>query len=49
MTIEKAIHLLLEEYKKAKKNDYILKPISFALYNVWKYFDSREKSRKVEI
>ncbi len=39
----KAIAHLISEYDRAKKVDYIRKPISFALYQTWKVWDSKEK------
>lgn len=39
----KAIMHLISEYDKAKENDYIRKPISYALYQTWKVWDAREK------
>ena len=47
MTIEKAIHLLFEEYTRIKDNPGIQKPVAWSLYQVWKYADSHEKSRKI--
>lgn len=45
MTIEKAIHILLENYIRVKDNVGIRKPVSFALYQAWKYADRHEKER----
>lgn len=42
----KAIMYLISEYDKAKETDYINKPISYALYQTWKAWDSKEKERK---
>lgn len=47
MTIEKAIHELINEYNRIKDNVGIGKPVSFALYNVWKYADKHEKKRSI--
>lgn len=46
MTIEKAIHELINEYNRVKDKVGIRKPVSFALYNVWKYADNHEKEKK---
>lgn len=47
MTIEKAIHELINEYNRVKDNVGIRKPVSFALYSVWKYADKNEKERPI--
>lgn len=48
MTIEKAIHILLENYIQVKDNIGIRKPVSFALYCAWKYADKHEKERPIK-
>lgn len=48
MTIEKAIHELINEYNRVKDNVGIRKPVSFALYNVWKYADKHEKEKSIK-
>lgn len=48
MTIEKAIHILLENYIKVEDNIGIRKPVSFALYSAWKYADKHEKERPIK-
>lgn len=40
-----AIVLLYEEYKRAKDIQWVNKPISYALYHTWKFFDEKEKNR----
>lgn len=35
MTIDEAIEMLRKEYERAKKLDYILKPLVYALYQTW--------------
>ena len=45
---QKAIQMLTEEYRKAQANVYVGKPLSYALYQVWRYFDKYEKSRLAE-
>lgn len=42
----KDINQMIEiEYKKAIKDRHIQKPMAYALYQVWKRFDEREKPR----
>ena len=41
-----AIGRIMVEYDYAIKQDHIRKPLSYALYQVWKYFDEREKARE---
>ena len=48
MTAETAIRKFNEFYDKALKSDYVEKPISWALYQTWKWFDKNEKSRRAE-
>ena len=43
MTLEQAKELLEEEYERAKRLEYVINPIAFALYQVWK---KAEKERK---
>ena len=45
-SVENAIRLFLELYDDAKKNKIVQKPISYALYHTWQYFDTIEKARK---
>ena len=40
-----AVKMIEEEYKKAKKLDYVKDPLAFALYAVWKEIDKRGKKR----
>ena len=44
--LEKAIRLLKQEYANAQASDFVNKPMSYALYQVWKKFDSNEGSVK---
>lgn len=39
MTYEEAIKLLEAEYERAKRLDYVINPIAYALYQVWKKAD----------
>jgi hypothetical protein len=43
MTLEKAKQLLDEEYERAKRLDYVINPLAYALYQVWKKVD-KERS-----
>lgn len=49
MTIEKAVKLLLAEYARATTLDFVRKPLSYALYKVWKEADKKEAKRDAEI
>ena len=46
MSIEEAILLIRAEYADVKDNEFIKKPISYALYQTWKFVDSHEKRRR---
>ena len=46
MTLDDAIKLLKENYKIAKKYEYVNKPLSWALYHTWDEIDKKEKRRK---
>lgn len=37
----KAINELKKQYEKAKKLDFVKKPIAYALYKTWKIFDEK--------
>ena len=41
MTLEEAIHLLESEYERAKCLDFVVNPIAYALYQVWKKADRK--------
>ena len=45
MTLEEAIHLLESEYEQAKRLDFVINPIAYALYQVWKKVDRKRKNR----
>lgn len=45
MTIERVIKMLKVEYERAKNINFVVKPLSWALYNVWKAVDEAEKER----
>ena len=42
---QKAIKMLAEEYRKAQAASWVAKPLAYALYQVWKYFDAYERPR----
>ena len=46
--MQKATKMLEEEYRKALAQVWVGKPMAYALYQVWKYFDTHEKSRLAE-
>lgn len=41
MTLEQAKNLLDEEYERAQKLEYVINPLAFALYQVWKKVDKK--------
>ncbi len=41
MTLEKAIELLKAEYEEAKKQEWVQKPLAYALYHTWKKVDEK--------
>lgn len=43
MTLEEAKKLLDEEYERAQKLEYVINPLAFAFYQVWKKVD-KERS-----
>ena len=42
MTINKAINLIEKEYEKAKKLEWVHKPLAYAIYKVWKIVDTEK-------
>lgn len=42
---QKAIKILAEEYCKAQACVWVEKPMAYALYQVWKWFDTNERPR----
>lgn len=46
LDIGKVLVLVYEEYKKALNINFVRKPMSYALYQVWKYCDALEKARE---
>ena len=45
---QKAIKMLAEEYHKAQTMAFVRKPMAYALYQVWKWFNENEKPRIAE-
>lgn len=41
MTLEEAKALLEEEYERAKRLEYVINPLAYALYQVWKKVDKK--------
>ena len=39
MTLEKAVNLLVAEYERALRLEFIRNPIAYALFRVWKKAD----------
>ena len=39
LTLEQAKALLEEEYERAQRLDYVINPLAYALYQVWKKAD----------
>ena len=46
MTLEKVIEEIGRMYAKALTLEYVQKPLSWALYQVWKMVDRREKENE---
>lgn len=44
MTIYKAIAELVREYDKVKEQDWIVNPVAYALYQVWKRADKEKQN-----
>lgn len=45
ITLETVIKMLQEEYEFAKKQAWIKKPLSYALYEIWKRVDEKERQQ----
>lgn len=41
MTLEKAVNLLIAEYEKALRLEFVRNPLAYALYHVWKMADRK--------
>ena len=48
MTLEQAKELL-EEYERAKRLDYVINPLAYALYNVWKKVDKENAYQQTDL
>lgn len=47
MTIKDVINKLIDNWKTALTKDYVRKPLSFALYETWKWANRNETVREV--
>ena len=47
MTLNKAINLIEKEYEKAKKLEWVHKPLAYTIYKVWRIVDA-EKEKEDE-
>jgi hypothetical protein len=45
MTLEEAKAMLDEEYERAQRLDYVINPLAYALYQVWKKVDRQRSER----
>lgn len=45
MTLEEAKKLLDEEYERAKRLDFVINPLAYALYQVWKKVDKKRREK----
>ena len=45
LTVGKIVDYFLEEYNHSLKKKCVFKPISYALYQTWKWADVHEQSR----
>lgn len=45
---QKAIKMLAEEYRRSQAMVFVRKPMAYALYQTWKWFDKNEKPRIAE-
>lgn len=41
--IKTAVKYLNQQYEIAKRMEYVNKPLAWALYQTWRYFDKKEK------
>jgi len=48
MTLIKVINHLRKEYKKAKKLNFVYRPMSYAMYQTWRWCDLKEKEQTNE-
>lgn len=45
ITLDAVIRILKTEYAHAESASFVRKPMSYALHQVWKYIDRKEKER----
>lgn len=45
MTLDRVIAELKKQYEYALKKPFIRRPLSYALYQTWKWVDKRERNR----
>lgn len=45
MTFWKAVRLFRKEYKKARKNEFVRKPVAHALFQTWRMADLQGGSK----
>lgn len=48
MTLEEAKKLLDQEYERAKRLDYVIDPLAYALHQVWKNADKQRIKNETE-
>lgn len=46
LTINSVINALNRYYEEAEKNRYVRKPLSWALYQTWKWADAAEGTKR---
>lgn len=49
ITLGKVLDKFMEKYAYALKWGYVRKPISWALYQTWKWVDENEKERQTDV
>lgn len=45
MTLNEAIQMLEAEFESAKQKKWIVNPLAYALYEVWKVADNRRRRK----
>ncbi len=48
MQLTTAINELTKNYERAKKAKYVRKPLSWALYQTWRFVNVREEERNAD-
>ena len=46
MTLQKALKLIEKEYERAKKLEFVRKPLAYALFQVWRKADKEGDNGK---